>query len=90
LLTQPVVVAPAIALPEAQPNLVQPGPVQPSLTLEPGGDAAAPMTDAAEAPVRRGRGRPRGSTNVAPRKTRAAAANADGETPPAPAGDGGE
>ncbi|HEX9446934.1 MAG TPA: hypothetical protein VF920_03110 [Dongiaceae bacterium] len=68
LLTQPIVPQPAVTLPEAQP----------SLAVAPADAQVLPDADAA--PVRRPRGRPRGTT--APRRPRAAAnANGDTETP---------
>jgi hypothetical protein len=102
LLTQPVIVQPAVVVPDAQPRAAQPeaaqssaapqpvtapaDPVQPSLSLSPTEEAAAP----AEAPVRRGRGRPRGSTNSTPRRPRGGAVAADGEAPAVAPIDAGE
>lgn len=82
LLAQPVVAAPAVQLPEAQPSLPQP-----SLPLTSGEETPAADDTAEAAPVRRGRGRPRGTT--APRRTRSAA-SPDGEANVSAPTDGGE
>lgn len=67
LLAQPIVPQPAVTLPETQP----------SLALAPATEGQAP-SDAEATPIRRGRGRPRGT--AAPRRPRSAA-NAEGEAP---------
>jgi len=68
LLAQPMIAEPAVRLPDAQP----------ALPLAPAVEASAEGESAEAAPVRRGRGRPRGSTS--PRRTRSAAAP-EGEAP---------